>query len=69
MLAAGAELLEKWETRSFRRDILLSMALAHCGRASEAFDKQAVAAGCALCTAPGGIRYYTGCILGAQDCT
>lgn len=48
MLDVGAKLLESREGRPFRRDILLSMALAQCGLASAAFDDQAVAAGCEL---------------------
>ena len=47
VLEVGSALLERREARPFRRDIVLSMALAHCGLASAAFDEQAVAAGCA----------------------
>lgn len=46
VLEVGSALLEAREARPFRRDIMLSMALAHCGLASAAFDEQAVAAGC-----------------------
>lgn len=47
VLEVGSALLERREARPFRRDIALSMALAHCGLASAAFDEQAVVAGCA----------------------
>ena len=46
VLEVGATLLQMREARPFRRDIILSMALAHCGLASADFDDQAVAAGC-----------------------
>lgn len=39
MLELGARLLDTWESPSLRRDILLSMALAHCGLASRALDR------------------------------
>ncbi len=38
VLEAGAKALEKWEARSMRRDILLAMALAHLGLASDALE-------------------------------
>lgn len=38
----GTKLLEKWESRGFRRDILLSMALAQCGLATDTFAVQQV---------------------------
>ncbi|DBB13664.1 TPA: hypothetical protein ACH3X3_000683 [Trebouxia sp. C0006] len=47
VLAMGTKLLEKWESRGFRRDILLSMALAQCGLATDTFAVQQVSAGCA----------------------
>ncbi len=37
-LDIGAKVLDRWEARQFRRDILLSMALAQCGLAGEAFE-------------------------------
>ena len=46
VIEVGARLLETWESRQFRRDVLLSMALAHCGLAGEHFQRQAVASGC-----------------------
>ena len=42
VLAMGTKLLEKWESRGFRRDILLSMALAQCGLATDTFAVQQV---------------------------
>ncbi len=48
VLEVGRRVLETWESRQFRRDVLLSMALAHCGLASDEFEKQAVASGCGL---------------------
>ena len=47
VLEAGAKALEKWEARSMRRDILLAMALAHLGLASDALEakEQACARG------------------------
>ncbi|KAL3148377.1 hypothetical protein ABBQ38_013833 [Trebouxia sp. C0009 RCD-2024] len=47
VVAMGTKLLETWESRVFRRDILLSMALAQCGLATDTFAVQQVAAGCA----------------------
>jgi hypothetical protein len=38
VLDVGSKVLEKWEARSMRRDILFAMALAHCGLATEALD-------------------------------
>jgi hypothetical protein len=38
VIEVGSKLLDTWESRHFRRDILLSMALAHCGLAAEAFS-------------------------------
>ncbi len=46
VIEVGARLLETWESRQFRRDVLLSMALARCGLAGEHFERQAVASGC-----------------------
>ena len=40
VIAMGTKLLEKWESRGFRRDILLSMALAQCGLAADTFAVQ-----------------------------
>ena len=40
VVAMGTKLLEKWESRGFRRDILLSMALAQCGLAADTFAVQ-----------------------------
>lgn len=37
VVAMGTNLLEKWESRAFKRDILLSMALAQCGLATDTF--------------------------------
>ncbi len=45
VIEVGQRVLETWESRQFRRDVLLSMALAHCGLASDEFEKQAVASG------------------------
>ena len=42
VVAMGTKLLQKWESRIFRRDILLSMALAQCGLASDTFAVQQV---------------------------
>ncbi|KAK9818230.1 hypothetical protein WJX72_009142 [[Myrmecia] bisecta] len=48
VIEVATQVLLKWESRAFRRDILLSMALAHCGTASEAFGaKDQVSVGCA----------------------
>lgn len=38
VVEVGARALDKWEARAMRRDILLAMALAHLGLASEAFE-------------------------------
>lgn len=38
VIEVGARALDKWEARAMRRDILLAMALAHLGLASEAFE-------------------------------
>ncbi len=46
VLAMGTKLLEKWESRGFRRDILLSMALAQCGLATDTFAVQQVTNTC-----------------------
>jgi len=46
VLAMGTKLLEKWESRGFRRDILLSMALAQCGLATDTFAVQQVNSTC-----------------------
>lgn len=43
VIAMGTRLLEKWESRGFRRDILLSMALAQCGLATDTFAVKQVA--------------------------
>ena len=48
VIEVGQRVLDTWESRQFRRDVLLSMALAHCGLASDDFEKQAVASGCGL---------------------
>lgn len=45
VVAMGTKLLEKWESRGFRRDILLSMALAQCGLATDTFAVQQVGKG------------------------
>ena len=42
VISLGTKLLAKWESRPFRRDVLLSMALAQCGLASEVFGLQQV---------------------------
>lgn len=42
VVAMGTKLLEKWESRIFRRDILLSMTLAQCGLATDTFAVQQV---------------------------
>lgn len=42
VVAMGTKLLETWESRVFRRDILLSMALAQCGLATDTFAVQQV---------------------------
>ena len=42
VVAMRTKLLEKWESRGFRRDILLSMALAQCGLATDTFAVQQV---------------------------
>lgn len=42
VVAMGTKLLQKWESRIFRRDILLSMALAQCGLATDTFAVQQV---------------------------
>ncbi|KAK9845219.1 hypothetical protein WJX81_000406 [Elliptochloris bilobata] len=48
VLEVGARALDKWEARGMRPDILLAMALAHLGLASEAFEAPGhVATGCA----------------------
>jgi len=41
VLELGGRLLDTWESRQLRRDILLSMALAHCGLAARALDRAA----------------------------
>ncbi len=48
VIEVGGRLLATWESRQFRRDVLLSMALARCGLAGEHFERQAVASGCVL---------------------
>eukprot|EP00891_Asterochloris_glomerata_P007485 jgi/Astpho2/7485/Aster-x1440 len=47
VISLGTKLLAKWESRPFRRDVLLSMALAQCGLASEVLGLQQTTAGCA----------------------
>ena len=42
VVAMGTKLLEKWESRIFRRDVLLSMTLAQCGLATDTFAVQQV---------------------------
>lgn len=42
VISLGTKLLAKWESRPFRRDVLLSMALAQCGLASEVLGLQQV---------------------------
>ena len=42
VISLGTKLLAKWDSRPFRRDVLLSMALAQCGLASEVFGLQQV---------------------------
>ena len=42
----GTKLLEKWDSRGFRRDILLSMSLAQCGLAADTFAVQQVSCLC-----------------------
>lgn len=38
VLDIGGRVLEKWEARSMRRDVLFAMALAHLGLATDALD-------------------------------
>lgn len=45
VVAMGTKLLQTWESRIFRRDILLSMALAQCGLATDTFAVQQVMLG------------------------
>lgn len=39
VLELGERVLDTWESRALRRDILLSMALAHCNLATRALER------------------------------
>ena len=68
VLEVGARALDKWEARAMRRDILLAMALAHLGLASEAFEAPGhVADGCARLEAAAALLADAGAPLLAPD--
>ncbi len=48
VLEVGGKVLEKWEARSMRRDILFAMALAHCGLATKSLDGKDKVRACAV---------------------